>query len=175
MSPKPTTKYAIDPTAMSMRFFIMRLVLFFARQKPPSTMANPACMRKTMEAAIISQRKSSATVRSSPRVSAPPGSAASAVPGTASRSAIASTQGCNSTLRIGDTSFFAFRSGLGARRISGTPSVERSCVVLQCRSASSFHANTRVFRANRGAVSFVLHVDCGVPRGVWHHMARAVL
>jgi len=39
----------------SIRFFMMMLPAFFARVKPVSTMAKPACMRKTMAAPTRTQ------------------------------------------------------------------------------------------------------------------------
>jgi len=48
MIPKPTAKKAIEPIEKSIRFFMM---IFFALVKPASTMAKPACMKKTRKAA----------------------------------------------------------------------------------------------------------------------------
>lgn len=50
--PKPMTKNATLPTEKSMRFFMRIFTAFFAREKPVSTMANPACMKNTRNAAI---------------------------------------------------------------------------------------------------------------------------
>jgi hypothetical protein len=47
MMPNPTSQNAIDPMQKSIRFFIMMFDVFFARVKPPSTIAKPACMKKT--------------------------------------------------------------------------------------------------------------------------------
>jgi hypothetical protein len=44
------------PMEKSIRFFIMILIAFFARVKPASTMANPACMKNTRAAATRVQR-----------------------------------------------------------------------------------------------------------------------
>ena len=48
------------PTAKSIRFFMMIFPAFFARVKPVSTMANPACMKKTSTAPSSTQMVSSA-------------------------------------------------------------------------------------------------------------------
>ena len=50
MSPNPMAQKPRDPTAKSMRFFIMMLMAFLALVNPVSTMANPACMKKTRAA-----------------------------------------------------------------------------------------------------------------------------
>ncbi len=50
--PKPTAQKKSEPMAKSIRFFIMMLTAFLARVKPVSTMAKPACMKKTRAAAI---------------------------------------------------------------------------------------------------------------------------
>ncbi len=52
MIANPTAKKATDPTEKSIRFFMMMLQAFFARVNPASTRANPACMKKTRNAAI---------------------------------------------------------------------------------------------------------------------------
>ena len=51
MMPNPTAQKTIEPTEKSMRFFIRMLMAFLARVKPTSTMAKPACMKKTNAAA----------------------------------------------------------------------------------------------------------------------------
>ena len=43
------------PMQKSIRFFMMMLPAFFARVKPVSTMAKPACMKNTRAAAISTQ------------------------------------------------------------------------------------------------------------------------
>ena len=53
--PKPTAQKARDPMEKSIRFFIMMLTAFFARVKPVSTMANPACIKNTRAAATSVQ------------------------------------------------------------------------------------------------------------------------
>jgi hypothetical protein len=55
MMPNPMTKKAMDPTQKSIMFFIMMLPAFFARVNPVSTIANPACMKNTRNAAISVQ------------------------------------------------------------------------------------------------------------------------
>ena len=45
----------MEPTEKSIRFFIMMLTAFLARVKPASTIAKPACMKKTKKAAISIQ------------------------------------------------------------------------------------------------------------------------
>ena len=57
MRPNPMAKKATAPKAKSIRFFIMMLTAFLARVKPVSTMAKPACMRKTRKAATSVQMK----------------------------------------------------------------------------------------------------------------------
>ena len=49
--PKPTRKSASEPIEKSNRFFMRMLMAFFALVNPVSTMANPACMKKTRNAA----------------------------------------------------------------------------------------------------------------------------
>jgi hypothetical protein len=51
MMAKPMAKNPIDPIEKSIRFFMTMLQVFFARVKPDSTSAKPACMRKTRKAA----------------------------------------------------------------------------------------------------------------------------
>ena len=58
MSPKPSTRNATVPTQKSIRFFMMMLPAFFARVKPVSTMANPACMKNTSTAPTMYHRLS---------------------------------------------------------------------------------------------------------------------
>ena len=50
--PNPTAQKASEPMEKSMRFFIMMFTAFLARVNPLSTMAKPACMKKTRAAAI---------------------------------------------------------------------------------------------------------------------------
>ena len=49
--PKPIAQKASEPMEKSMRFFIMMLMAFLALVNPDSTMAKPACMKKTRAAA----------------------------------------------------------------------------------------------------------------------------
>jgi len=58
MMPNPIARNAIEPTEKSIRFFIMMLTAFFARVNPDSTMAKPACMKKTRNAATRVHTKS---------------------------------------------------------------------------------------------------------------------
>ena len=58
MSPTPSTRNATVPTQKSIRFFMMMLPAFFARVKPVSTMANPACMKNTSTAPTMYHRLS---------------------------------------------------------------------------------------------------------------------
>ena len=51
-SPAPSSTNTIVPRQKSSRFFIMMLPAFFARVKPVSTMAKPACMNHTSMAPI---------------------------------------------------------------------------------------------------------------------------
>lgn len=53
--PKPTKKKASMPIEKSNRFFIRMLTEFLARVNPVSTMANPACMKNTRNAATSVQ------------------------------------------------------------------------------------------------------------------------
>ena len=48
--PKPKIQKIGVPSEKSIRFFIMMLPAFFARVKPVSTMAKPACIKKTSAA-----------------------------------------------------------------------------------------------------------------------------
>ena len=50
MIPKPTSQKTGVPIQKSIRFFIMMLPAFFALVNPVSTIANPACMKKTSAA-----------------------------------------------------------------------------------------------------------------------------
>ena len=59
-----------------MRFFIMMLTAFFARVKPVSTMAKPACMSITRNAQMRTQVKFTGAKGSSASVAAPEESAA---------------------------------------------------------------------------------------------------
>jgi hypothetical protein len=47
INPKPTNRNTIALMQKSMKFFMMMLMLFFARANPSSTMANPACITNT--------------------------------------------------------------------------------------------------------------------------------
>ena len=49
----------------SIRFFMMMFPAFFARVKPVSTMANPACIRKTSAAPIRNQTPKTSLVTDS--------------------------------------------------------------------------------------------------------------
>ena len=53
--PKPTSQKIGVPRLKSIRFFMMMLPAFFARVKPVSTIAKPACMKNTSAAAISVQ------------------------------------------------------------------------------------------------------------------------
>ena len=55
MMPKPTIQKIGVPRLKSIRFFMMMLPAFFARVKPVSTIAKPACMKNTSAAAISVQ------------------------------------------------------------------------------------------------------------------------
>ena len=48
----PMTKKQRVPRTKSIKFFIMMLLEFFALVKPVSTIAKPACMKKTRKAAM---------------------------------------------------------------------------------------------------------------------------
>ena len=50
MMPKPVSQNKGVPMAKSIRFFMIMLPAFFALVKPVSTMAKPACMKKTRAA-----------------------------------------------------------------------------------------------------------------------------
>ena len=50
MMPKPRSQKIGVPMQKSIRFFMMMLPAFFARVKPVSTMAKPACMKNTSAA-----------------------------------------------------------------------------------------------------------------------------
>ena len=50
MMPKPRIQKTGVPMQKSMRFFMTMLPAFLARVKPVSTMAKPACMKKTSAA-----------------------------------------------------------------------------------------------------------------------------
>ena len=50
MMPKPTSQKMGAPMQKSIRFFMMIFPAFLARVKPVSTMAKPACMKKTSAA-----------------------------------------------------------------------------------------------------------------------------
>jgi len=50
--PKPTSQNTIVPTAKSIRFFIMIFAALFARVKPLSAIAKPACIINTRKPAI---------------------------------------------------------------------------------------------------------------------------
>lgn len=47
MRPKPRNMKTMALMQKSRKFFMMMLMLFFARANPSSTMANPACMTNT--------------------------------------------------------------------------------------------------------------------------------
>ena len=51
ISPNPIAKNAMLPTEKSIRFFIRMLTAFLALVKPVSTIAKPACIKKTINAA----------------------------------------------------------------------------------------------------------------------------
>jgi hypothetical protein len=53
--PKPRNRKTITLIEKSRKFFMMMLMLFFARENPNSTMAKPACMRKTSAAVATIQ------------------------------------------------------------------------------------------------------------------------
>ena len=48
---KPIAQYAMEPIEKSIRFFMRMLTAFLARVNPDSTIANPACIKKTRNAA----------------------------------------------------------------------------------------------------------------------------
>ena len=54
-SPAPSSTNTMVPRQKSSRFFMMMLPACFARVKPVSTMANPACMNQTRMAPIKNQ------------------------------------------------------------------------------------------------------------------------
>jgi hypothetical protein len=60
MRPKPRIRNAIEETANTTKFLKRMFTVFFARQKPDSTRAKPRFMKKTRNAAIITQRVSMA-------------------------------------------------------------------------------------------------------------------
>ena len=47
INPKPTIQKTSDPMEMSITFFMMMFAAFLALVAPASSMAKPACMRKT--------------------------------------------------------------------------------------------------------------------------------
>ncbi len=53
--PKPINQNTSEPTEKSIMFFIMIFPAFLALVNPVSTIANPACMKKTNAAAIKTQ------------------------------------------------------------------------------------------------------------------------
>src|SRR6056297_3245465 len=55
MRPNPIMKKAMEPTEKSIRFFMIIFPALFALVKPISTMANPACMKNTRNAATSIQ------------------------------------------------------------------------------------------------------------------------
>ena len=55
MREKPMTQNTTDPIAKSIRFFMMMLPAFLALVKPVSTIAKPACMKKTSAVATSTQ------------------------------------------------------------------------------------------------------------------------
>jgi hypothetical protein len=55
ISPNPTAKKTSAPAEASITFFMMMFTAFFAREKPDSSSAKPACMKKTSAAARIVQ------------------------------------------------------------------------------------------------------------------------
>lgn len=66
-SPNPTAQLTRDPTAKSMKFFMMMLPALFARVNPASTRAKPGCMNITRIAATMIHSASTAAA-TSPRV-----------------------------------------------------------------------------------------------------------
>ena len=64
MMPKPRTQKIGVPSEKSIRFFMMMLPAFFARVKPVSTIAKPACMKNTSAAATSVQPTSTDVARS---------------------------------------------------------------------------------------------------------------
>jgi len=66
MRPKPSIQNATLPRQKSIRFFIMMFPAFFARVKPVSTIANPACMKNTSTVPNKTQSVSTDTYIRSP-------------------------------------------------------------------------------------------------------------
>src|SRR3972149_10866503 len=60
MSPKPRTRNATEETANTAKFLKRMLTQFLARQKPDSTRPKPRFMKKTRNAASITQMASMA-------------------------------------------------------------------------------------------------------------------
>ena len=60
MSPKPKTQNASEETANTMKFLARMLTAFLAWQRPASSKANPAFMKNTRDAVIITHIVSSA-------------------------------------------------------------------------------------------------------------------
>ena len=61
---QPMAQKASAPMETSMMFFIRMFAVFFARTNPASSMAKPACMKNTRNAAISSHAVSIAAIRS---------------------------------------------------------------------------------------------------------------
>src|SRR6266850_410148 len=59
--PKPTAQYAIELTLRLVMTLATTVPTFFIRLKPTSSMAKPACMNMTKQAATITQTASAAT------------------------------------------------------------------------------------------------------------------
>ena len=66
MSENPTAQKAMLVTQKTMTFFDKMLTAFFERQRPDSTMANPAFIKKTKAAVIRTQTVSAITLKSGP-------------------------------------------------------------------------------------------------------------
>ena len=64
MMPKPRIQKIGVPSEKSIRFFMMMLPAFFARVKPVSTIAKPACMKNTSAAATSVHPTSTDVARS---------------------------------------------------------------------------------------------------------------
>ena len=63
MMPNPRIQKIGVPSEKSIRFFMMILPAFFARVKPVSTIAKPACIKKTSAAATSVQPTSTDAAR----------------------------------------------------------------------------------------------------------------
>ena len=62
--PKPTAQKASVPIERLTRIFATTAPTFLPREKPTSSIANPACMRNTMQAATITHTVSIASCKS---------------------------------------------------------------------------------------------------------------